>query len=94
MLSSFLTLNAQSILLHAGRGLVIVRLPYFSGRALAAQARGVLGLTPGDCQPFHFPPFLPHNIYIPCVVCVVHTTLKQCLVIFKLKFVCRESLQL
>ena len=32
------------------------------GRALAAQARGVLGLTPGDCWPFHFPLFSPHNI--------------------------------
>ena len=29
---------------------------------LAAQARGVLGSTPCNCQPFHFPPFLPHNI--------------------------------
>ena len=23
---------------------------------------GVLGLIPGDCQPFHFPLFSPHNI--------------------------------
>ena len=38
---------------------MVVRLSWLSGRALAAQARGVLGLTPGDCQPFHFP---PHNI--------------------------------
>ena len=39
MLSGFLTLNVQ--------------LSWLSGRALVAQARGVLGLTPGDCQPFH-----------------------------------------
>ena len=32
--------------------------------ALAAQARGVLGLTPGDCRLFHFPLFSPRNIYI------------------------------
>ena len=24
---------------------------------------GVLGLIPGDCRPFHFPVFLPHNIF-------------------------------
>ena len=24
------------------------------GKALAAQARGVLGSTPDDCRPFHF----------------------------------------
>ena len=29
---------------------------------LAAQARGVLGSTPDDCQLFHFPLFSPHNI--------------------------------
>ena len=40
-------------------GLVVVRLSWLSGRALAAQARGVLDLTPSDCQPFHFS---PHNI--------------------------------
>ena len=33
-----------------------------SGRALVAQARGVLGSTPVDCWPFHFPLFLPHDI--------------------------------
>ena len=33
-------------------GLVVVRLPYLSGRALAAQARGVLCSTPAGCQPF------------------------------------------
>ena len=42
-------------------GLVVVRLSWLSGRALAAQARGVLGSTPGDCRPFHFPLFSPHN---------------------------------
>ena len=37
------------------------------GRALAAQARGVLGLTPHDCQPFHIPLFLPpKSIYFHC----------------------------
>ena len=43
-------------------GLVVVWLSWLSGRALAAQARGVLGLTPGDCWLFHFPLFSPHNI--------------------------------
>ena len=42
-------------------GLVVVRLLWLSGRVLAAQASVVLGLTPGDCGPFHFPLFLPHN---------------------------------
>ena len=40
-------------------GLVVVWLSWLSGRALAAQARGVLGSTPGDCRPFHFPLFSP-----------------------------------
>ena len=31
------------------RGLVVVRLLWLSGRALVAQAKGVLGLTRGDC---------------------------------------------
>ena len=35
--------------------LVVIRLLWLSGRALAAQARGVLGSTPSDCRPFHFP---------------------------------------
>ena len=35
----------------------IIRLSWLSGRALVAQARGALGSTPGDCQPFHFPLF-------------------------------------
>ena len=29
---------------------------------IVAQAGDILGLTSGDCQPFHFPLFLPHNI--------------------------------
>ena len=29
--------------------LVVIRLLWALGRALAAQTRGVLGLTPGDC---------------------------------------------
>ena len=33
-------------------GLVVVRLPWLSGRGLAAQARDVLGSTPGSCWPF------------------------------------------
>ena len=32
--------------------LVVVGLSWLSGRALAAQARGVLGSTPGGCRPF------------------------------------------
>ena len=43
-------------------GLVVVRLSWLSGRALAAQARGVQGSTPSNCQSFHFPLFSPHNI--------------------------------
>ena len=35
-------------------GLVVVQLSWLSGRALAAQARGVLGSTPSDCRLFHF----------------------------------------
>ena len=41
-------------------GLVVLRLLWLSGRALAAQVTSVLGLTPGSCWPF--PLFLPHNI--------------------------------
>ena len=37
---------------------VVVRLSWVSGRALAAQA----GSTTGGYQPFHFPLFLPHNM--------------------------------
>ena len=31
-----------------------------SCRAPMAQARGVLGSTPSDCRPFHFPLISPH----------------------------------
>ena len=34
--------------------LMVVQLSWLSGRALAAQAIGVLGSTPGSCQPFAF----------------------------------------
>ena len=44
--------------------LVVVRLLWLSGRALVAQAIGVLGSIPGDCRPFHFPLFSPHNIQV------------------------------
>ena len=43
-------------------GLVVVRLLWLSGRALVAQARGVVGLTHGDGQPFLFPLLSLHNI--------------------------------
>ena len=43
-------------------GLVVTRLSWLSGKALAAQARGVLGSTPRGCRLFRFPLFLPHNI--------------------------------
>ena len=42
---------------------MVVWLSWLSGMALAPQARGFLGLTPGDCQPFSLPLFLLHNIY-------------------------------
>ena len=42
---------------------VVVRLLWLSGRALAVQARGVLGLTPGDHWPFHFPPLASKFLY-------------------------------
>ena len=38
---------------------------------LVAQARGVLGSTPGSCWPFHFPLFLPQNVQIYSVPVVV-----------------------
>ena len=61
-----------------------VRPLWLSGRALVDQGRcilgsvkflycakpGVLGSTLGDCQPFHFPLFSPHNIYI-ALLCLV-----------------------
>ena len=43
-------------------GIVVVWLSWLSGRALLAQARGVLGLTLSDRWLFHFPLFSPHNI--------------------------------
>ena len=49
---------------------MVVQLLWLSGRALAAQARGVLGSTPGDCRLFHFPLFSPHFIYIVVRLCV------------------------
>ena len=45
--------------------LMTIWLSWLSGRVLAAQARDVMGLTPGDCQPFHFSLFLPQLIYVP-----------------------------
>ena len=45
---------------------MVVRLLWLSGRVLAAQARGAMGLTPGDCRPFCFPLFTPYNIYFQC----------------------------
>ena len=47
---------------YSGGCPAVVRQSWLSGRVLAAQARGVLGLTPGDCWLFHFPLFSPHNI--------------------------------
>ena len=44
--------------------LVVVWLSWLSGRALAAQTMRCPAI-PDDCQPFHFPLFLPHNIQIP-----------------------------
>ena len=40
----------------------VVQLSRLSGRALAAQARGVLVSTPDDCRPFHFPQFSHLNL--------------------------------
>ena len=45
--------------------LVVVRLSLLSGRTLAAQTRGVLGLMLGDCWPFYLPLFWPQNSLIP-----------------------------
>ena len=41
----------NGLMVRASR-LVVVRLSSLSGRALAAQARGVLDSTPGGCRPF------------------------------------------
>ena len=43
-------------------GLVVVWLSWLSGRALEAQARGVLDLSPIGCRPFHFPLFSEGSI--------------------------------
>ena len=43
--------------IEESEGLVVVQLLWLSGRALAAQDGGGLGLTPGSCRPFHFPLF-------------------------------------
>ena len=54
-------------------GLVVVWLLWLSGRALVVQARGVLGSTPCNCCPFHFPLFLPDTskfIYWSCLFVV------------------------
>ena len=44
-------------------GLVFVWLSWLNGRALAAQARGILGSTPGKCWLFHFPLFSPQSCF-------------------------------
>ena len=41
---------------------MVVWLLWLSGRALVAQARSVLGSTPGGCWLFHLSLFSPHNI--------------------------------
>ena len=71
--TSLYIFNVFYFLVHRGLwGLVVVRLLWLSGRALAAQARGVLGSLPGDCCPFHFPLFSPHDIlYFQCRVSVL-----------------------
>ena len=45
--------NSWTTIAYSGLwGVVVVWLLWLSGRALAAQARGVLGLTPSDCWAF------------------------------------------
>ena len=47
-------------------GLVVVRLSWLSGRTLAAQARGVLGSTPGGCRLFTASPVATaQNCFVP-----------------------------
>ena len=46
---------------------VVVRLSWLSGRALAAQARGLLGSISRNCQPFHLP-LLTSKILLYCVI--------------------------
>ena len=48
-------------------GLVVVRLLWLSGRALAAQARGILGSTPGDCRLFSLSSIFALNSFISSV---------------------------
>ena len=61
--NSYLVSSPDPILLRRGLwGLVVVRLSWLSGRALATQARSVLGSTPGGCWPFSL--FSPHYIQI------------------------------
>ena len=61
-------------------GLLVVQLLWLSGRTLAAQARGVLGLTPSSYQSFHLLIFLPHmqclcSWYLTCrLVCNASVT--------------------
>ena len=44
-----------------------VRLSWLSGRALAAKARGILGLTPSNYQPVHyFRLITPKSLYFQC----------------------------
>ena len=52
---------------------VVVWLLCLSGRALAVQARGVLGSTPGDCWPFHF--LLQHLATMTCCFLPLLSTL-------------------
>ena len=64
-------------------GLVVVRLSWLSDRVLVAQSRGVLGLTPGGCQPFRFPLFFclitSKFIYFQCETrCSEQLTLLFC----------------
>ena len=71
---------------------MVVWLLRLSGRALAVQARGVLGSTPGNCWPFHF--LLQHLIkflicsvrqdalsilwFYPCRVTYIEPLLQSC----------------
>lgn len=60
-------------------GLVAVRLSWLSARALVAQARGLLGWTPGDSQPFSLPLFSSRNFLILlCKKCKQAYTIWDC----------------
>ena len=65
------------------RGLWGVWLSRLSGRALAAQARGVLGLTPGGCWPFHFPLFSPHNMQLSSLAYISSAIVKYGIQVIK-----------